>query len=219
MAQSYNIPANFADSHSKPSTTFRKFVISYGRLFGHGILGYREQASEAFSRPFGKETPYANAHGSPHHCTAKRSYGSASGRTRPCHTTITGVTRPHGLQGCRAGPTDQPHNGPRVGLCQPYSGHMATALSGPGFPGSARCQARRASANACLPHACPGHLGGPCVASSTGSHRHQVALRCNRRPLARRSAHRLDQPLAALASPARRRSQAPPECVRAQQPR
>ena len=92
----------------KASTAFRKFVISYGRLFGHGILGYREQSRDEFSRPFGKEAPYANAHCSPHHFIAKRSYGSASGRARPFHTTIPGVTRPHCLTGCRVGPTDQP---------------------------------------------------------------------------------------------------------------
>src|SRR5712691_5199494 len=39
----------------QPSRAFRKFVISYGRLLGHGILGYREQSRDAFSRPFGKE--------------------------------------------------------------------------------------------------------------------------------------------------------------------
>ena len=55
------------------STAFRKFIISYGRLFGHGILGYREQSRDEFSRPFGKEAPYANAHCSPHHFIAKRS--------------------------------------------------------------------------------------------------------------------------------------------------
>src|SRR2546422_11688040 len=82
-----------------PSTAFRKFIISYGRLFGHGILGYREQSRDEFSRPFGKEAPYANAHCSPHHFIAKRSYGSASGCACPFHTTITGVTRTHCLKG------------------------------------------------------------------------------------------------------------------------
>ena len=81
------------------STAFRKFVLSYSRLFGHGILGYREQLRDEFSRPFGKEAPYANTHCSPHHFIAKRSYRSASGRARPFHTTITGVTRTHGLKG------------------------------------------------------------------------------------------------------------------------
>ncbi len=38
------------------STAFRKFVLSYGRLFGHEILGYREQSRDEFSRPFGKDT-------------------------------------------------------------------------------------------------------------------------------------------------------------------
>src|SRR6266581_7239971 len=35
---------------------------SYGRLCGPGILDYREQSRDDFSRPFGKEAPYANAY-------------------------------------------------------------------------------------------------------------------------------------------------------------
>ena len=66
--------------------------------------------------------------------------------------------------------SDQPANRPRVGLFQPHGGQMATALSGPGLPGSARCHALRASAHDCLPYACPGHLGGQRVAP-----RHRIA--------------------------------------------
>ena len=79
----------------------------------------------------------------------------------------------------RAAAVDQPtnlHNRPRVGLFQPHGGQMATALPGPGLPGSARCHALGASANDCLPHACPGHLGGQRVAPRPGSHRHPVDL-------------------------------------------
>src|SRR5712664_16558 len=94
------------------SRAFRKFVISFGRFFGHRKLGYREQSIQAFSRPFGKETRHANAHCSPHYFIAQRLYGPASFSPSPFHATITGPTCPHCLKSCRAGQADQPQNQP-----------------------------------------------------------------------------------------------------------
>src|SRR5262249_4979027 len=85
----------------KSSRAFRKFVRSYNRLFGHDILDYREQSRDAFSRPFGKEPPYANAHCSPHHFSAQCLGGAANVSPCPYHPAILGLTSPHGLEGCR----------------------------------------------------------------------------------------------------------------------
>src|SRR5215831_4768009 len=112
------------------SRAFRRFVRSYGRFFGHDILDYREQSRDAFSRPFGKEAPYANAHCSPHHFSAKGPGGAAHFSPSPYHPAIPGLTRPYGLKGCRGGPADQLTNRPRVGVFQPHGGQMAAALPG-----------------------------------------------------------------------------------------
>ena len=157
------------------STAFRKFVLSYGRLFGHGILGYREQSRDEFSRPFGKEAPYANAHCSPHHFIAKRSYGSASGRARSFHTTITGVTRTHCLKGCEL---DRPTNlkmGHELGCSNLTVGkgrrrYLAWAYRVCKMPCAQGVRERLP------PPRVSGHCGGQCVAR-TGSPRHQVDIR------------------------------------------
>ena len=157
-----------------PSRAFRKFVRSYGRFFGHDILDYGEQLRDAFSRPFGKEAPYANAHCSPHHFSAKRPGGAANLSPSLYHPPITGLTSPYGLKGCRGGPADQPANRPRVGVFQPHGGQMATALSGVGLTRFARCPSRGAPAHYCPSHARPGHLGGQRFAPRPASHRHEV---------------------------------------------
>src|SRR5215831_8707951 len=156
------------------SRAFRKFVRSYGRFFGHDILDYREQLRDAFSRPFGKEAPYANAHCSPHHFSAKRSGGAAHVSPSPYHPAIPGLTSPYGLQGWRGGPADQRANRPRVRVCQPHGGHMALALPGARPTRLARCPARGAPAYYCSCHARPGHLGGQRFATRPQAHCHEV---------------------------------------------
>src|SRR5882762_11067970 len=93
-------------------------------LMWHSILDYREQSRDDFSRPFGKEAPYANAHCSPHHFSAKRPGGSANFGPSPYYPAIIGLTSPDDLTGCRGGPADQPANRPRVGVFQPHRGQM-----------------------------------------------------------------------------------------------
>src|SRR5215510_15884790 len=156
------------------SRAFRKFVRSYGRFFGHDILDYREQSRDAFSRPFGKEAPYANAHCSPHHFSAKGPGGAAHFSPSPYHPAIPGLTRPYGLKGCRGGPADQLTNRPRVGVFQPHGGQMAAALPGAGLPRFARCPALGAPAHHGSGHTRPSHLGGQRFATRPKARRHEV---------------------------------------------
>ena len=159
-----------------PSSPFRKFVISYSRLFEHGNLRYREQSRDEFSRPFGKEAPHANAYCSPHHFTAKHPYGSANVSPSPFHTTIPGLTCPHCLKICRLGQADQPQNRPRIGLFQSDRGQMATALPGLGHTRSARRDAFRASTGDHPTHPCTGYLGGQHATPRPGSPCHPLDL-------------------------------------------
>src|SRR5260370_18034550 len=97
-------------SFSTPSRAFRKFVISFGRFFGHRKLGYREQSIQAFSRPFGKETRHANAHCSPHYFIEQHLYGPASFSPSHFHATITFLTCPPSLQCFRSDQGVHPQN-------------------------------------------------------------------------------------------------------------
>ena len=197
-----------ATSARTPSTAFRKFVISYGRLCGHGILGYREQSRDEFSRPFGKEAPYANAHCSPHHFIAQRSYGSASGCACPCHTTITGVTRTHCLKGCRTGATDHPPHSLELGCSNLTVGPWRRRSLALGFPGlhdamrSGRPRtiaSPRVSRSSPWPVRCLKHR----IAPSPGGPSLQSSLPCSTPCTPTRSAAR------GLAYPARRGSSSP----------
>src|SRR3982074_1745471 len=170
----FPVPCNSSTATLDTSRAFRKFVISYGRVFGHDILGYREQSRDEFSRPFGKEAPYANAHCSPYHFSAQGPVGATNFSPSPFHPAITGLTGSHDLTGGCGGAADQPAHRPRVGVFQPDGGQMATALPGAGLPRFARCPSLRAAAHSCVSHARPGHLGGQRFASRPGSPRHAV---------------------------------------------
>ena len=98
-------------------------------------LEYREQSSDLFSRPVGKEIRYANAHRSPHHFTQNARYGAANRSASPFHPAIAGLTRSHCLKGGRGGPTDQLKIGHELGCSNLTVGKWRRRYLALGLPG------------------------------------------------------------------------------------